>query len=195
MVIYIIFTFMLVFGFGFQDASATPILGQQVFYEGGAIEVTVLPYDASFTSNLYLFSTSTPLLVASNLEVGKVVNLGNLASRGVAIGDELVFGIVVTNTANTFFMGPASRNPDNVAHAAVDYAEGENGDIAELAFEDLLWGGDTDYNDAIFRIRGGIGLERLTEAVILATPEPASVILLVLGLAGLASVFHRKKQS
>ena len=111
MVIYIIFTFMLVFGFGFQDASATPILGQQVFYEGGAIEVTVLPYDASFTSNLYLFSTSTPLLVASNLEVGKVVNLGNLASRGVAIGDELVFGIVVTNTANTFFMGQPRAIP------------------------------------------------------------------------------------
>jgi hypothetical protein len=193
--IYIIVILFLVFDSGFQNASATPILGQQLFYEGGPIEITVLPYDAGYTNELYLFSTATRLPIASNTEVGRVVILPNLQSLGVAVGDELLFGIVVTDTGNTFLIGPASRNIDNFAHATVDYAEGANSDVAELTFEDLLWGGDADYNDAIFRLRGGIGLERLTEAVILATPEPASVILLVLGLAGLASVFRRKKQS
>jgi hypothetical protein len=162
-------------------AAAAPILGQQIYYEGGNVQVTVLPYSAAYTSQLILFSTPSPLIIANSSQVGQVVNLGNLAVLyGITPGSELIFGILVLNTGNTFKMGPGGRNPDGVEHVMVDYAEGAGEDYALLGFEDLFGGGDQDYNDANFLLEGGIGF-------IQKTPEPSSLVLLLLGLAGLGA--------
>jgi len=182
---YFAATVILTLCFNFPNAFATPVLGEEIYYEGGSVEVTVLPYEAGFTSTLYLFLAGSRSLIASNVEVGKVVNLGNLASLGFAVGDELVFGIAVAQTASVFFTGPASRNFDNVAHATVDYTSAS--DVAVLQFEDLWGGGDKDYNDANFLITG-INLVAPPRV-----PEPASVILLIFGLAGLVCVSRPKK--
>ena len=184
---YFVATLILSLGFGSQNSMATPVLGQQFYYEGGSIEVKVLPLDASYTDRLYLFSTSSPLLIANNVEVGKVVNLTNLPSLGVAVGDELIFGIFVTNTGNTFQMGPASRNADNVLHATVDYSDNPSGDVALLSFEDLFGGGDKDFNDANFQISGGVGIAPPR------IPEPASAILLIFGATVIACLSRRRK--
>src|SRR6266446_7889545 len=163
-------------------ALAAPILGQQIYYEGGDVQVTVLPYSAAYTSQLILFSTPSPLVIATSSQVGQTFTLGNLATLyGIAPGSELIFGILVLNTGDTFKMGPGGRNPDGVEHVLVDYAEGDGGDIAFLGFEDLFGGGDHDYNDANFQIVGGIGEIR-------AVPEPSSLTLLLFGLAALAAV-------
>jgi hypothetical protein len=163
-------------------AVAAPILGQQIYYEGGDVQVTVLPYSAAYTSQLILFSTPSPLVIATSSQVGQTFNLGNLAALyGMAPGSELIFGILVLNTGDTFKMGPGGRNPDGVEHVLVDYAEGDGGDVALLGFEDLFGGGDRDYNDANFQIQGGIGTFR-------RVPEPPSLILLLFGLAALATV-------
>jgi hypothetical protein len=162
-------------------AMAAPILGQQLYYEGGDVKVTVIPYSAAYTSQLILFSTPSPLVIATNSQVGQTFDLGNLATlHGVAPGSELIFGILVLNTGNTFKMGPGGRNPDGVEHVLMDYAESEGGDVALLSFADLFGGGDDDYNDAIFLVQGGIELARV--------PEPASLVLLLVGLAALAAV-------
>jgi len=79
-------------------------------------------------------------------------------------------------------MGPGSRNLDGIAHVSVDYAEGSSSDLATLGFEDLFGGGDFDYNDAMFKLEGGIGLRQV--------PEPASLILLLLGLATAAPLLR-----
>lgn len=163
-------------------AVAAPILGQQIYYEGGDVQVTVLPYSAAYTSQLILFSTPSPLVIATSSQVGQTFNLGNLATLyGIAPGSELIFGILVLNTGDTFKMGPGGRNPDGVEHVLVDYAEGDGSDVALLGFEDLFGGGDRDYNDANFQIQGRIGTFR-------RVPEPASLILLLFGLATLATV-------
>ena len=83
--------------------------------------------------------------------------------------------------------GPASNNPDNVAHATVDYADSPTGDVAEFRFEDIFGGGDKDFNDAIFQISGGIGIAPPPKI-----PEPDSAILLILGLVGVTWVSRRK---
>ncbi len=161
-------------------AVAAPILGGQIYYEGGDVQVTVLPYSAAYASQLILFSTPSPLVIATSSQVGQTFNLGNLAALyGIAPGSELIFGILVLNTGDTFKMGPGGRNPDGVEHVLVDYAEGDGGDVALLGFEDLFGGGDHDYNDANFEIQGGIGFARVS--------APASLILLLLGLAALAA--------
>jgi len=180
---------------GLKHVSASPILGQKIYYEGGSVQVTVLPYEASFTSALYLFSTPTPLFIAFNSDVGKVVEINNLQSLGVPVGAELVFGILVTNTGEKFMIGPASGNSDNFVHAEVDYSHNSAGGVANISFEDLASGiiqglaiagvSEPDYNDANFRITGGIGLA--------AIPEPMSVILLGIGLAGVVGLYHRKR--
>jgi len=171
-------------GVGFPVcAAASPVLGQQIYYEGGNVSVTVLPYDAGYTSNLYLLSAGGPVLIASSSQVGKVVDLGNLGSLyNFKPGDELIFGIFVLNTGNSFLTGPGARNGDGVAHATVDYAEGTTSDFATLGFEDIFGGGDLDYNDANFQLEGGIG------NVSTRVPEPASLILVVVGMSGLALV-------
>ncbi len=176
----------IVLGLSFPcGAMATPVIGEQLYYGGGDITVTVLPYSAAYTSNLYLFSTGGggPVFIANSSQVGTVVDLGNLATLyGIHAGDELIFGVLVLNTGNTFVMGPGSRNLDGIAHVSVDYAEGSSSDLATLGFEDLFGGGDFDYNDAMFKLEGGIGLRQV--------PEPASLILLLLGLATAAPLLR-----
>jgi hypothetical protein len=174
----------LVLGLSFPcGAIANPVVGQQLFYGGGNVTVTVLPYDAAYTSNLYVYSTGGPVLIANSSQIGTVVGLGNLATLyGFQPGDELIFGIRVLNTGDSFVTGPGSRNLDGIAHVSIDYAEGSSSDLATLSFEDLFGGGDFDYNDASFLVEGGIGLARV--------PEPASLTLLLLGLAAAVLLVH-----
>ena len=64
-----------------------------------------------------------------------------------------MFGITVLNGGPTFFMGPASRNPDGITHAAVT----ETGVGTFLVgFEDMFDGGDRDYDDNIFQFTGNL---------------------------------------
>lgn len=124
-------------------------IGGQLFSTGENVEVQIIgaaPHTA-FTSTLYLFSP-TNQYIGTNWQSGKVVNLGSFP-----VGQELVFGIFVQNTGNTFLMGPGFRNADGVAHAAVSFLTPE---IANVAFEDLWGGGDRSYDDNIFQFRGGI---------------------------------------
>ena len=102
--------------------------------------------EAGDTSELWLCSPRPERRIATNRDVGLVVDLGTFDS-----GTELVFCIVNLNTGWRFFMGPADRNPDGIAHAIVDVT---GPGVAEAGFEDLLGGGDRDFNDNRFRFTG-----------------------------------------
>jgi hypothetical protein len=72
---------------------------------------------------------------------------------GYTVGQELVFGIYVQNTGDTFRMGPGFRNPDGIPHAnVVDIGGG----AFNVGFEDLFGGGDRDYDDNVFKFEGGV---------------------------------------
>ena len=134
-------------------AKAEAVIGGQLFATGGTVEIVVQSGTAGFSSQLFLLRPDgTRDNIAVNTEVGKHVTVGPFPA-----GSELVFGITVLNGGPTFFMGPASRNPDGIAHADVT----ETGVRTFLAcFEDHFGGGDRDYDDNVFQFTGNIAPNR-----------------------------------
>jgi hypothetical protein len=130
-------------------AEAQAVIGGRLYATGGTVDIVVQPSTAAFTSRLFLqHPDGTRTSVALNTEVGKHVTVGPLPA-----GEELVFGIIMPDY-ETFLMGPASRNPDGIAHAEVT----ETGVRTFLVgFEDQFGGGDQDYDDNVFQFTGNLG--------------------------------------
>jgi len=134
-------------------AQAQAVIGGQLFATGGTVDIVVQPGTAGYTSQLFIVRPDgTRNNLALNTEVAKHVTVGPFAA-----GKELVFGITVLNGGDTFLMGPASRNPDGIAHAEVT----QTGVRTFLVgFEDLYGGGDLDYDDNVFQFTGNLAPNR-----------------------------------
>lgn len=108
------------------------------------VTITFLSSNSGYNDRFGLSSpTSIFLGYGYSTASGTVFDLGNYTN-----GTELI--LYLTNQpGQTFYSGPASRNPDNVAHA---YVKSMSGDTWNVGWEDLYGGGDRDYNDIIYNI-------------------------------------------
>jgi len=160
-----------------SNSQAVPILGDTLYYTGGNITVEVLSPTAAYTSTLSLYllgPTSTVTSFGINHNVG-LTTVFDASASGYTAGDELIFGIYVHDTGYTYYMGDASRNPDNIMHAEVD-DQGSNMYI--VGFEDLFGGGDLDFDDHRFAFSGGVSNVSIV-------PESSTLALFALGIVGL----------
>jgi hypothetical protein len=161
-------------------AHAYPVLEQEVFYHGGALQFEILPFTAAYTNQIFLRTATGTIFLGNNTNVGLVINISDPSALGLTPRDEFVLGIHVVNTGHDFVMGGGYDNPDGIAHASVNYLYSHT---AVIGFEDLFGGGDLDYDDARVRVVGNIGLVQIA--------EPSSLILVGSGILGLVFVSRR----
>ncbi len=157
---------------------------------------------ALFDNELYLDSPANALgRIFHNHQTAPFtqVALGTFSA-----GTELIFRNHVVNTSDDFFTGPAARNPDSLAHAQVTLVtnaqvalfesinsipantllrgNGAN-PVAFVGFEDLLGGGDLDFNDLTY----------LFNNVTSAIPEPSQALLFLAGLVLIGAMIPRDR--
>ncbi len=181
-------------------AHADGVLGGPLI-KSGDIVVAFVGADALYSNDVYYFMSIGDFSTANfmfNNHTSPVGTVGDPDDSGLNVGDEAIFGICVnrasespgpdcSNADDVFYTGDGSRNADGLAHARVwtraDY-EAEFGPLDTtlfppeytyiVGFEDILGGGDLDYNDAIFAVKG-----------VTAVPEPLTMALLATGLVGI----------
>jgi len=164
-----------------SPVQAYPVFGQDIYYHGGPLQFEILAADSAYISQIYLHTGTGNILLGNNRDAGVVINIGDPAAIGLNLEDEFILAIHVTNTGNDFFMGGGYDNGDGIVHAAVNYGPNQ---AAVIGFEDLLGGGDLDYNDAMIRVLGDLGVAHI--------PEPSSMLLFG---AGLVSVMYYRRRT
>lgn len=135
----------------------------------------VSTYDPASTA---VRTNSNPLLP------GDFVNLGSYGANTL-----LDFFLISNGTVGgrDAFSSDPTRNPDGLNHV-VFFALADSPFLI-IAFEDMLKGGDRDYNDAIIAIDIG----RANVANLMAAPEPAFWAVLA-GFLGIAVWIGRRRQ-
>ena len=164
-----------------------PILGGHLFVvETGPVIATFLGSDAGYFNRIFLESPGNGL--------GEIFNKSSVISAEVNLGDflagtELVFRLHVDNTGLDFYSGEGINNPDGLPHllATSTFANESGLYFTELGFEDLYGGGDKDYNDF------SLSLSNVVDPP--SVPEPLTITLLGLGLAGIGYRRHRSKKT
>jgi hypothetical protein len=160
-----------------------------LYATGPDVWVRFVGHTAVYSSNLYFLAAfpGAPTQFLFNNQTS-TVGVEIKLDKSFAIGEEVIFGLYVTNTNNWFYSGPGSRNPDGIEHFKVlANLVGDPKYAVRGGFEDILGGGDRDYDDLVFDF-GGVSVAPVP------VPEPVSMLLLATGLGGLALARRRRRQ-
>ena len=149
-------------------------LGEDLIAAGGNIVIRFEGSDAGYDS-LISVNGSSELFPNHTTPEGTEFDLGFFAA-----GTPLDIVLHVLNTGQFFHTGSGALNSDGLPHANVSTV----GDRTFVSFEDLVGGGDRDYNDHMFSF---------TNIAVGAIPEPSVFALMAAGLGVLGFVGRRRR--
>ena len=156
---------------------AQAALGDSLFATGDNVVVRFEGSDARYDS-LISVNGSTEFFPNHATLVGTEWDLGSFAA-GTAI--DVVLHVL--NTGAMFHTGSGGANVDGIPHAMVST---DTSGRTFVSFEDIVGGGDRDYNDHMFSF---IGVTTVS-----AVPEPSSLMLTLAGLGVLGFLLSRTRR-
>jgi hypothetical protein len=154
---------------------AQAALGDSLFATGGDIVIRFEGSDAGYDSRISVNGSGEIFPNHATL-VGAEADLGSFAA-----GTLLDVVLHVINTGNFFHSGNGAINVDGLAHAVVTAGPGGR---TFVSFEDLVGGGDHDFNDHMFSF---------TNVSVGMVPEPTSLALTLAGLGVLGFFMARRR--
>ena len=151
------------------------ILGAELFATGGDVTVRFEGSSAGYDS-LISVNGSGEIFPNHSTAVGTEVNLGSFTAGTVL---DVVLHVLTTN--QFFHSGLGGSNVDSMPHALVGVAADGR---TYVSFEDLVGGGDRDYNDHKFSF---------TNVAVTAVPEASTVAMMMAGLGVLGFLGARRR--
>ena len=152
------------------------ILGAELYATGGDITVRFEGSSAGYDS-LIAVNGSPEFFPNHTTAVGTEFSLGSYAA-----GTALDVVLHVLNTSQFFHSGAGAQNVDGLPHALVNQTNGRT----YVSFEDIVGGGDKDYNDHRFSF---------TNVSVTAVPEASTMALMLAGMGVLGFLGTRRRRS
>ena len=162
--------------FAFKSASADKLF----VANAGEVMVTFISKTAAYSNDLFLMGKSNKVLNNQNSAQGQQFSLGSFQA-----GAELAFKIVVNTTGDTFFSGLGNLNADNVVHSAFKI---NTDNTVTMGFEDIMGGGDKDYDDIVFSLSN----VQMSNAIVASVPEAQNYAMLLAGLCLIGAIKRRR---
>lgn len=153
---------------------AQAALGDSLYASGGDVVIRFEGSDAGYDS-LISVNGSAEIFPNHATLIGTEWDLGSFAA-----GTYIDVVLRVLNTGAMFHSGSGAANVDGLAHALVNT---DPSGRTFVSFEDLVGGGDQDYNDHMFSFTG-----------VSAIPEPSSLALTLAGMGVLGFLFLRNRR-